>query len=84
MLKIEVEVETIEAFKEAVAAKVDVIMIDNQSPKKIPQFLVHNHQKILTEASGTITLQNIHEYQSCGVDYLSLGFLTHSVSALDN
>ncbi|EOH89701.1 carboxylating nicotinate-nucleotide diphosphorylase [Enterococcus villorum] len=83
MIKIEVEVETIEAFKEAVAAKVDVIMIDNQSPKKISQFLVHNHQKIITEASGNITLQNIHEYQGCGVDYLSLGFLTHSVSALD-
>lgn len=83
MIKIEVEIETIEEFKEAVAAKADVIMIDNQSPNTIPQFLVHNHSNILTEASGNITMRNIHEYQGCGVDYLSLGFLTHSVTALD-
>ncbi|MFV0557295.1 MAG: carboxylating nicotinate-nucleotide diphosphorylase [Enterococcus sp.] len=82
MIKIEVEVENLAQFQEAVKAQADVIMIDNQSPATIKEFLKYN-SGIITEASGNINLDNIHEYRGCGVDYLSLGCLTHSVTALD-
>lgn len=82
MIKVEVEVETLEQFKEAVKEKADVIMLDNRSPEEIKNFLTYN-QGIITEASGGITLENLASFRNCGVDYLSLGYLTHSVKALD-
>lgn len=83
MVKIEVETETKDEVLEAVEAGADVIMFDNRSPEEVKQFneLVPNH--IITEASGGIQLNNLSEYRNTGVDYISLGFLTHSVSAFD-
>ena len=83
MVKVEVETETREQVKEAIEANVDVIMFDNRSPKEIITFkeLVPSH--IITEASGGISLDNLHEYARTGVDYISLGFLTHSARSLD-
>lgn len=83
MVKIEVETETLEQVKEAVAAKADVIMFDNRSPEEIRQFMKHVPEYIVTEASGGITLDTIANYAHTGVDYISLGFLTHSVTSLD-
>jgi nicotinate-nucleotide pyrophosphorylase (carboxylating) len=82
MVKIEVEVETLSAFKEAVAAKADIIMLDNRSPEEIKEFLPFNKGSII-EVSGGISLENLAEYRGCGADYISLGYLTHSVKALD-
>lgn len=82
MIKIEVEIETLAQFKEAVAAKADVIMLDNRTPEEIREYLQYN-EGIITEASGGISLDNLAQYSGCGVDYLSLGYLTHSVKALD-
>lgn len=83
MTKIEIEVETKEQVKEAVANNVDLIMFDNRTPDEIIALkkLVPDH--IVTEASGGITLQQLPSYRETNVDYISLGFLTHSVSALD-
>lgn len=83
MVKVEVETETKEQVTEAVEAGADVIMFDNRTPEEIIQLkkLVPAH--IVTEASGGITLQNLAHYRDCGVDYISLGFLTHSYQALD-
>lgn len=83
MVKIEVETETKDEVLEAVNAGADVIMFDNRSPEEVKEFksLVPDH--IVTEASGGITLETIESYRGCGVDYISLGFLTHSVKALD-
>ncbi|OZT12103.1 nicotinate-nucleotide diphosphorylase (carboxylating) [Priestia aryabhattai] len=83
MVKIEVEIETLEQLKEAVEADVDVIMFDNCRPQTIKEWisLVPNH--IMTEASGGMTLNNIASYKDTGVDYISLGALTHSVQSLD-
>ena len=83
MVPIEVETESEEQVKEAVNAKANIIMFDNQTPKKIHELskLVPAH--ITTEASGGITLENLHQYSTCPVHYISLGFLTHSVHSLD-
>src|SRR5699024_3303627 len=83
MVKIEVETETEKQVKEAVGAGADVIMFDNRTPEEMKAFssLVPDH--ILTEASGGITMETLPSYANTGVDVISLGFLTHSVEALD-
>ena len=83
MVKIEVETETKEQVVEAVAAEADVIMFDNRSPEEIRELVKLVPKPIITEASGGITLENIEQYRNTGVDYISLGMLTHSVKALD-
>lgn len=83
MVKIEVETETEEEVLEAVKANADVIMFDNRSPQEVKQFAALVPSHIITEASGEITLHNLASYAKTGVDYLSLGALTHSVKSLD-
>lgn len=82
MIKIEVEIESLAEFQEAVAAGVDIIMLDNRTPTEVREYLTYN-EGITTEISGGITLENLADYRGCGADYLSLGYLTHSVTALD-
>lgn len=83
MVKIEVEVSTEEQVREAVQAKADVIMFDNCTPEQIVAWKSFVPDGILTEASGGITLENLRGYGETGVDYISLGCLTHSIKALD-
>lgn len=83
MTPVEVETENRDQVLEAVAAGADIIMFDNRPPEEVASFveLVPGH--IVTEASGGITVENIGSYAGTGVDYISLGSLTHSVTALD-
>lgn len=83
MVKIEVETENREQVLEAVQANADIIMFDNRTPDEIREFVGLVPKHIVTEASGGITLDILHEFKNTGVDYISLGFLTHSVKALD-
>lgn len=83
MVKIEVEVETEAQVIEAVSSGCDIIMFDNATPQEIIAFKKHVPNHIITEASGNITLETIHQYGATGVDYISLGFLTHSYKSLD-
>lgn len=83
MIKIEVETETEDQVIEAVGAGCDIIMFDNQTPEAIIAHKKHVPKTIITEASGGITLETLPTYQNTGVDYISLGFLTHSSKALD-
>jgi nicotinate-nucleotide pyrophosphorylase (carboxylating) len=83
MVKIEVETECREDVIAAVQANVDIIMFDNRSPNEIVELNKLVPENIITEASGNITLKNVGEYAHIGVDYISLGFLTHSARALD-
>lgn len=83
MVKIEVETETLEQVKEAIAAGADVIMFDNRTPEEIKEWIVLVPESIITEASGGITLEDVASYGETGVDYISLGFLTHSAKAID-
>jgi len=83
MVKIEVETETREQVLEAIKARADIIMFDNRSPKEVSEFVKLVPENIATEASGGITLETLGDYRHTGVDYISLGMLTHSVGALD-
>ncbi|MFL6554712.1 MAG: carboxylating nicotinate-nucleotide diphosphorylase [Bacillus sp. (in: firmicutes)] len=83
MVKVEVEVESEEQVIEAVNAGADVIMFDNRTPDEIKELIKLVPATFITEASGGIQLANIAEYRETGVDYISLGYLTHSYKALD-
>jgi nicotinate-nucleotide pyrophosphorylase (carboxylating) len=83
MVKVEVEVETEEQVIEAVNAGADIIMFDNRTPAEIMDLIKLVPSTIITEASGGIQLTNIADYRETGVDYISLGYLTHSYKALD-
>lgn len=83
MVKVEVETETEEQVLEAVAAKADVIMLDNRSPQEVKKLINIIPDDIVVEVSGGITPQNIGSYKNCGANVISLGWLTHSVKALD-
>ncbi|MEK5037993.1 carboxylating nicotinate-nucleotide diphosphorylase [Sporosarcina sp. FSL K6-3457] len=82
-VKIEVEIESFQQLQEAIAAKVDIIMFDNCTPDIIVEWKKIVPDTIITEASGMITQDTIRAYAESGVDYISLGYLTHSVKALD-
>lgn len=83
MVKIEVETESEQQVVEAVEANADILMFDNRSPEEIQAFIKHVPASIVTEASGGITMENLPAYRQTGVDYISLGFLTHSAPSLD-
>ncbi|CAI8832062.1 putative nicotinate-nucleotide pyrophosphorylase (carboxylating) [Bacillus sp. IT-79MI2] len=83
MVKVEVETETEEQVREAIAAGADIIMFDNRTPEEVREFSKIVPSAIVTEASGGITIENLSKYGGAGVDYISLGLLTHSVKALD-
>ncbi|MDE6946838.1 MAG: carboxylating nicotinate-nucleotide diphosphorylase [Anaeroplasmataceae bacterium] len=82
-VKIEVEVESWEQFLEALHTDCDMIMLDNMSTELMKKCVeVNQHQKLL-EASGNMSLNRIKEVSEVGVDFISVGALTHSVKALD-
>lgn len=82
-VKIEVEIETKEQLLEAVEAGADIIMFDNRTPEQIKEWLPLVPDHITTEASGGITIDNLRGYAESGIEWISLGALTHSVKALD-
>ncbi|MBS7636982.1 carboxylating nicotinate-nucleotide diphosphorylase [Candidatus Bathyarchaeota archaeon] len=86
--KVEVEASNVKEALEAAKAGADIIMLDNFSPNQIKKAVEKLKKagflgKVLLEASGRITAENIVEYASTGVDIVSLGELTHSPKALD-
>ncbi|MBM7624969.1 carboxylating nicotinate-nucleotide diphosphorylase [Sporohalobacter salinus] len=82
-MKIEVEVETLAEVKEALSAGADIIMLDNMSPELMVEAVDIIGSQAITEASGGITADTIIEVAKTGVDIISLGALTHTISALD-
>ena len=83
MLQIEVEVRNFEELEEALAVKADVIMLDNMSCEDMKKAVEINAGRAKLEASGNVTLDNIRDVALTGVDIISLGALTHSVTAFD-
>lgn len=83
MVKIEVETENRNEVLEAVQAGADVIMFDNCQPHEVKEFAKLVPPHIVTEASGGININNLASYANTGVQYISLGALTHSFKALD-
>lgn len=83
-LKIEVETRNINEVKEVLkTGGVDRVMLDNFSPKQIVEAIALIDGKLETEASGGITLETVRSYAETGVDFISIGALTHSVKSLD-
>ena len=83
-LKIEIEVRDMKELQQVLAVGgVNRIMLDNFTPEKIKAALTVIPSEYETEASGGITLENIRSYAETGVNYISVGALTHSVKSLD-
>lgn len=81
--KIEVEVETLDMVKEAVAAGADIIMLDNMEHEEMKKAMEIIDGKAKVEVSGNVTKENIARLTDLGVDYISSGALTHSAPIMD-
>ncbi|MDE5750018.1 MAG: carboxylating nicotinate-nucleotide diphosphorylase [Duncaniella sp.] len=82
-LKIEVEVRNTPEILEALEAGVDRIMLDNFTPERTREAVKLIGGRVEVESSGGITLDTLRDYGECGVDFISVGALTHSVKGLD-
>ncbi|WP_047154291.1 carboxylating nicotinate-nucleotide diphosphorylase [Aneurinibacillus tyrosinisolvens] len=82
-MRIEVEVENLEQLQEAMEAGPDIIMLDNMDPKAMREAVKRVGGSAVVEASGGVTLQTVGTIAATGVDVISVGSLTHSISALD-
>lgn len=83
VMKIEVETETIEQVSQALEAGADIIMLDNMSCELMAEAVRLIDGAALTEASGNMGDRDLREVAETGVDFISMGALTHSVRALD-
>ena len=82
-VKIEVEVNTAQEAMDAAEAGADIIMLDNMSPEEMHRVVSLLPNQVNVEASGGITLANVHQAATTGVNLISIGALTHSPKALD-
>ena len=80
---VEVEVASFREFEAALGAGPDAILLDNWQPDEIHEAALRRSNKILLEASGGVTLDNVQVFARTGVDRISIGHLTHSAPALD-
>jgi len=82
-IQVEVEVGTVQEALEAVEAGADIVMLDNMDIENMREAVKSIQGRALVEASGGITLDNVRAVAETGVDFISIGALTHSVRALD-
>ncbi len=82
-LKIEVEVEDLSQLKEALDSGVDIVLLDNMGLDEIKKAVQIAKGKVLIEVSGGIKLDNVEEIAATGVDFISVGEITHSVRGVD-
>ncbi len=80
---VEIEVESLTEFEQALAAKPDRILLDNFSVTELKKAVDSNNGRLELEASGNITLKNIRQVAETGVDYISIGALTKNIQATD-
>ncbi|WP_428680469.1 carboxylating nicotinate-nucleotide diphosphorylase [Reyranella sp.] len=83
LVKIEVEVDTLDQLAEALATGVDAVLLDNMTPEQLATAVRMIDGRALAEASGRITPQTAPAIAASGVDLISAGWLTHSASVLD-
>jgi nicotinate-nucleotide pyrophosphorylase (carboxylating) len=81
--RVEIECDTLDQVRGAFAAGADIIMLDNMSPAEMRASVEAVEGRAVVEASGGITLDRVREIAQTGVDWISVGALTHSASALD-
>jgi nicotinate-nucleotide pyrophosphorylase (carboxylating) len=83
MVKIEVEVDTLEQLREALAEPVDAVLLDNMTPAQLAEAVRMVGGHIVTEASGGIRPETVRAVAESGVDLISVGWLTHGAPSLD-
>ena len=83
MMKIEVEIETMDQFMEALSYDIDAVLLDNWAVSDLPEAVARSAGNIFIEASGGISRETIRAVAESGVDLISVGGLTHSAPALD-
>ena len=83
LVKIEVEVDTLEQLAEAMSVSPDAVLLDNMIPAQLKQAVGAVDGRAITEASGRITLETAASVAATGVDLISVGWLTHSAKSLD-
>lgn len=83
MMKIEVEVDTIDQLKQLLPLGADAVLLDNMSPDELREAVGLVDGRMATEASGGLTPDTVRAVAETGVDIISLGWLTHSVTVLD-
>ncbi|CAO3404693.1 carboxylating nicotinate-nucleotide diphosphorylase [Azospirillum palustre] len=83
MVKVEVEVDTLDQLDELLGLPVDVVLLDNMDPDTLRRAVRMVDGRLLTEASGNVTLATVRAIAETGVDMISCGWLTHSAPNLD-
>ncbi len=83
LVKIQVEVDTLDQLKELLETEADAVLLDNMTPNLLRDAVALVDGRLVTEASGGIRPDNLKEIAASGVDVISLGWLTHSAPALD-
>jgi nicotinate-nucleotide pyrophosphorylase (carboxylating) len=83
MVKIEVEVDTLEQLETALGAGADAVLLDNMSLTDLARAVALARGRAVTEASGGITLETVREVAATGIDLISVGWITHSAPQLD-
>ncbi len=82
-MKVEVEIESLEDLESAIENGADIVMLDNMSLEDMTRAVDDCNGRVILEASGNVSLETIRQIAETGVDVISCGKLTHSVSALD-
>jgi nicotinate-nucleotide pyrophosphorylase (carboxylating) len=83
MVKVEVEVETLDQLREALSENIDAVLLDNMSLEEVKEAVDLVDGRVLVEVSGGITPESVVDLAEAGVDLLSMGWLTHSSPSLD-
>ncbi len=83
LIPIEVEVDTLEQLEQALDAGVNLVLLDNMAPDVLSEAVVMCKGRAKTEASGGITPETVQAVAKTGVDFIAMGYLTHSTTALD-
>jgi nicotinate-nucleotide pyrophosphorylase (carboxylating) len=83
LVKIEVEVDTLDQLREALTFKIDAVLLDNMDTATLTQAVALVEGRVPVEASGGVTLETVREIALTGVDLISVGALTHSAKGLD-
>ncbi len=83
LTKVEVEIEDLSQLEAAIEAGADIVLLDNMSPGQIREAAAKARGRAKLEASGGVRLENVAEYSAAGVDFISVGALTHSAGSVD-
>ena len=83
MVTVEIEIDTLEQLDEALQEGTDVVLLDNMSPDMLREAVTMVNGKATTEASGRVSLETVADIARTGVDYISVGKITHSSPTMD-